>query len=188
MFRLKRSVPGLLGIAVVCGCFISFNLPAAEDPPAVKETPTQKFMRAKLTDTQKVLEGITTENYKLIEDGADHMAVMSRVQQWNVIPGPEYLQHSAEFRRCCEDLKKRAQRKDLDACALSHLQLTMSCISCHKFVRSTRIVRNGRRPNVPADEHLTALLQSHAGEMATKNPNESQSFQSLGILRSKSCP
>lgn len=132
------------------------------DKAVEKATPTQRFMRAKLTDSQKVLEGITTENFKLIEEGADHMAIMSRAQQWSVIPGPEYLQHSAEFRRCCEDLKKRAEKRNLDACALSHLQLTMSCVNCHRFVRSTRIVKNGLQPNLPDDQELFAAAREAA--------------------------
>ena len=155
---MKRSLT-LLVMAVVCGWFGSVCLTAADKAPEVKETSTQKFMRAKLTDTQKVLEGITTENFKLIEEGADHMAIMSRAQQWSVIPGPEYLMYSAEFRRCCEDLKKRAEKQNLEACALSHLQLTMSCINCHKFVRSTRIVKNGEKRNLPSDAELMALLR-----------------------------
>lgn len=155
---MKRSL-GLLGMAVLCGWLGNVCLTAADKAPKVKETPTEKFMRAKLADSQKVLEGITTENFKLIEEGADHMAVMSRAQQWSVIPGPEYLQHSNEFRRCCEDLKKRAEKRNLDACALSHLQLTMSCINCHKFVRSTRIVKNDKRHHLPSDAEIMALLQ-----------------------------
>lgn len=159
MSRIMNRALGLLGVAVVCGWLVNVNLTAAGKDPEVKETLTQKFMRAKLTDSQKVLEGITTENFKLIEEGANHMAIMSRAQQWTVIPGPEYLQHSAEFRRCCEDLKKRAEKRNLDACALSHLQLTMSCINCHKFVRSTRIVKNDKPLNVPGDAELAALLR-----------------------------
>lgn len=166
MSRFMKRSPGLLGMAVVCGWLGSVYLTAADKAPEAKETPTQKFMRAKLTDSQKVLEGITTENFKLIEEGADHMAIMSRAQQWSVIPGPEYLQHSVEFRRCCEDLKKRAEKRNLDACALSHLQLTMSCINCHKFVRSTRIVKNGKPHNLPSDAELMALLKSTTPEAA----------------------
>ena len=166
MARQLNRLLGLLGIAVVCGWLGNVDLTAGDKKSEVKETPTEKFMRAKLSDSQKVLEGITTENFKLIEEGAEHMAIMSRAQQWSVIPGPEYLQHSAEFRRCCEDLKKRAEKRNLEACALSHLQLTMSCINCHKFVRSTRIVKNGSRPDLPSDEDLTAFLRPAAGRRA----------------------
>ena len=120
-------------------------------------------MRAKLTDAQQVLEGLTTEDFSMIEKGAEHMQAMSRATDWNLITGPEYQLHSAEFRRCCEELVKRAKQKNLDACALSQLQLTMSCINCHRFVRSTRIVRKDGRPGAHDDFRFAANPSGTSG-------------------------
>lgn len=138
MLRHAEVLLCLLG-AVAGSLWLAGSPPtsAAEDPPK-KNSLNQKFMRVKLGDAKDVLQGLATEDFKMIEKGADHLRMMSQATEWNVIAGPEYLQHSAEFRRCCDELIKRARKRNIDACALAHLQLTMSCINCHQFVRSTR--------------------------------------------------
>lgn len=139
MRRFQQSVPWLLA----CGCCLvgltGSPPPSSAEPAQPKSTPTSKFMRAKLISTQQVLEGLAIDDFRLIEKGAEQMRLMSRATEWDLVTGPEYQQHSAEFRRCCDDLIKRAKQKNSDACALAHLQLTLACINCHRFVRSTRI-------------------------------------------------
>lgn len=120
--------------------------------------PTKTFMRQKLKDAQEVLEGLALEDFELIKKGADRMRHMSKATEWHVIAGPEYVQHSAEFRRCCEELFRQADKKNIDAAAMSYLHLTTTCIDCHKFVRSTRIARN-LRPALLGDDTLLAGFQ-----------------------------
>ena len=107
-----------------------------------KKTNTQIFMRAKLKSAQQALEGLATEDFKEIQNAAIHMQAMSNSNEWHAIQGIAYAQYSAEFRRCCEDLAKRAEQKNTDAAAMSYVQLTMACMNCHRYVRSTRIVQN----------------------------------------------
>lgn len=110
------------------------------------EAPTRVFMREKLKDAQQVLEGLATEDFKLIREGAAHMQLMSRATEWQVVEGPIYAEYSAEFRRCCEQLAKRADEKNTKAATLSYMQLTLACINCHDFVRSSKIARNEPDP------------------------------------------
>jgi hypothetical protein len=121
---------------------------AADKEPAEKKTATQTFMREKLKDAQRVLEGLATADFKLVKQGAEHMEIMSRATEWHVVEGPVYAQYSAEFRRNCEQLIKRAEEKNIDSATLAYLQLTMSCINCHKFMQGTQIVQNGRGPSM----------------------------------------
>lgn len=118
---------------------------AAKGQVEEKKTPTQIFMRAKLESAQQVLEGLAVEDFQLIRKGAERMEAMSKATQWHLIEGPVYAHHSAEFRRCCEDLAKRADQKNIDAAAMSYMQLTLACVNCHRYVRSTRVVQKGRR-------------------------------------------
>lgn len=120
-----------------------------------KQTPTKTFMREKLKDAQKVLEGLATEDFKLIKEGAEHMKVMSQAVEWHIIEGPVYAEHSAEFRRCCEQLAKRADDKNMHAATLSYMQLTMACVNCHSFVRSTQVAGNAP-PALPDNATLFA--------------------------------
>lgn len=131
----------------------------AADKPVEKLSPTKTYMRAKLQDCQHVLEGLTTEDFKLVQKGAEHMQLMSRATEWTVIEGPVYAQLSGEFRRCCEDLIKRAKEKNTDAAALSYMQLTMACINCHRYVRSTRVAMQDG-PGLPESSLAANVIRS----------------------------
>lgn len=139
---MKRTlcIVCLLGGVLAGGA--SFTSPAAEevdDDEAVKA-----FMHAKLDAAQKVLEGLVTERFGVIRQGADRMLVMSRSAEWHVHKTPAYAQHSAEFQNAAERVKKAAREEELDAASLAYLQLTMSCINCHKYARSIKIAQNDR--------------------------------------------
>ena len=48
---------------------------------------------------------------------------------------PVYLQHSGDFRRIVDKRMKKAADDNLEACALVWLDVTMSCLECHEFMR-----------------------------------------------------
>jgi hypothetical protein len=115
-------------------------------PNIRKQTPVQVFMRAKLDDNTKILEGLMTNQFGQIADAADHLLLMSTATEWHVIQGPIYKQHSTEFRRAVERLKIAAEKKNLDAATLAYMHMTMTCVSCHKFVRGTQLAVHGDAP------------------------------------------
>lgn len=96
-----------------------------------------KFMRKKLDASQLVLEGLVTEDFEMIAKGAKSMEAMSRASDWQMIKGPIYKQFSSEFRKTCEDLVGAAEEENVDAAGLAYMRLTMGCITCHNFVRTT---------------------------------------------------
>ena len=114
------------------------------DREAPPQGPVAVFMREKLAASQSVLEGLMTDDFAKIKEGAEKMIVMSNAAEWKVIQGPVYAQYSTDFRGIAERLAKAAEKKDLDGAGLSYTQLTMSCISCHKYVKGTRIVIRDR--------------------------------------------
>ena len=143
--RIRGKLVLLLGLIGSSFCLAeSLRSTVAGEGTAKKKRLTQVFMREKLEHSQKVLEGLATEDFKLIRHAAQRMQVMSKATEWEIIEGAEYAQLSAEFRRACEQLAKRAEEKNLDAAAVSYLQMTMACIDCHKFVRGTRIAQHNR--------------------------------------------
>jgi hypothetical protein len=42
------------------------------------------------------------------------------------------------FRRTADTLSKYAKDKNIDGAALTYVELTLSCVKCHKHVRETR--------------------------------------------------
>ncbi len=96
------------------------------------------FMRVKLLHSQKVLEGLTLENFDAISRHAQQMALLSQDASWNVIETPEYYERSADFRRVTSELKQAADDKNLDRAALAYMGVTLKCIECHRYVRQVQ--------------------------------------------------
>jgi hypothetical protein len=98
-----------------------------------------KFMRAKLGSTDKILEGLVTEDFAKIAEGAKELETMSGAEQWRVSNDAMYAHFSADFRLIAKNLQQDAADKELDAASMKYIRLTMGCIECHKFVRATLV-------------------------------------------------
>lgn len=106
----------------------------------------KEFMRAKLTHSQKVLEGLTTEDFEAVAKHSQEMSLLSQAASWQVLQTPEYMQRSTEFRRSTDALTEAAKNKNLDGATLAYVDVTMKCVECHKYVRRVRQARLDERP------------------------------------------
>ena len=115
----------------------------------VTETPQDldpsTFMRAKLTSSQLVLEGLVTEDFELISKGASRMAKMSEAAEWPRAPDKIYDHYSEQFRRLSSKLKRLAADENLEGASFTHMHMTATCISCHEYVRKS--LRIAEDPN-----------------------------------------
>ena len=114
--------------------------PATDVPQEVRAL--EVFMRRKLDLSRDALKGIVTEDFALIKRSAEGMEKMSRSAEWAVYRLDEYNQLSAEFRRIARSLAKQAEKKNIEATTLAYVQLTMSCVECHKFTRGVRMAKD----------------------------------------------
>ena len=96
---------------------------------------TKEFMREKLELSQRVLEGIATEDYDLVIAKGVRLSAMTKEVDWRFFENPEYDQQSLTFRRQVDALVKAAKDKNVDAATLAYVRITMSCVDCHKMVR-----------------------------------------------------
>lgn len=106
----------------------------------------QAFMRDKLELSQRVLEGLATEDYDLIITKGTKLSAMGKEADWRVFENPDYDQQSAIFRRHVDSVVKAAKGKNLDAATLAYVRMTMSCVDCHKLVRGTLVASAGGLP------------------------------------------
>ena len=97
------------------------------------------FMRGKLEHSQKVLEGLALEDYDKIAKNAQEMSLLSQASTWQVLQTPEYHDRSVEFRRSVDAVTEAARKKNLEGAALAYVEVTMKCVSCHKYVRKVRM-------------------------------------------------
>jgi hypothetical protein len=132
---MSHWLVSLLGVAA---CLLSVV------PARAQQGDVDQFMRAKLLHSQKVLEGLTTEDFTMIAKHAQSLSLLSQAAAWQVLQTPEYKQHSTEFRRSADALNKAAEAKNLDGAALAYVDVTLKCINCHKYVRGVRMARNER--------------------------------------------
>ncbi|MCO6459590.1 MAG: hypothetical protein J5I93_30110 [Pirellulaceae bacterium] len=130
---MKRVLLGLLALVLVG----SLWGPGRTQPRDNVDT----FMRAKLLHSQKVLEGLTVEDFGMIAKHSQEMSLLSQAAAWNVLQTPEYAQHSGEFRRSADALTKAALAKNLDGAALAYVDVTLKCVNCHRYVRSVRMAQ-----------------------------------------------
>ena len=107
-----------------------------QDPKKVEE-----LMRCKLTASQKVLEGVAIADFDMISKHAAELMRVSKEAEWKVVQTPMYEVFSNDFRRNAETLIQKAEEKNLDGAALAYMELTMSCVKCHKHVREVRMTR-----------------------------------------------
>ncbi|MEK6234254.1 MAG: hypothetical protein N2C14_06055 [Planctomycetales bacterium] len=133
----KTLISCAAGAALICGAL--WTLGVAEEKNAsqkkvVKEE-SSVFMRAKLASSHKVLEGLVTEDFDLVRQGAEEMKKISEAGEWRKYDDPVYDHYSAEFRRLCEKLIKLAEDENIEGASFTYLYSTNVCISCHQYVR-----------------------------------------------------
>jgi hypothetical protein len=107
----------------------------------VTDKKVAELMKSKLKHSQKVLEGVAVGDFEEIAANAEELIAISKQAEWLVSKSPQYELRSNEFRRTAEQLIKDARAKNLDAAALDYVELTMTCVKCHKYGRETRWAR-----------------------------------------------
>ena len=128
---MKKSLFASAGLLMLLPLFTSPSDAQKPDQVAV-------FMRAKLQHSQKVLEGLATEDFDLIAKHSQGLSLLSLAEDWQVLETPEYAQHSMEFRRSADAMTEAAKKKNLDGAALQFVDVTLKCVSCHKYVRKVK--------------------------------------------------
>lgn len=103
-----------------------------------------QLMHEKLKHSQNILEGLALADYDKISENAAALVRISRRAEWLVFKTPRYEMYSNEFRRDAEALMDTAKEKNLDAAALSYVELTLTCVRCHKYAREMRSGRLDR--------------------------------------------
>jgi|SRR5581483_8120120 hypothetical protein len=106
------------------------------EPPQSKAA---ELMRKKLQQSQKLLEGIALSDFDKITQHADELILISKETDFKIMKTPQYQMYTDEFRGNAEDLVKKAKDKNIDGVTLAYMQLTLTCVKCHKYCREVRM-------------------------------------------------
>lgn len=102
---------------------------------AAAQNEVAAFMKAKLVHSEKVLEGLATEDFDLIVKHSQAISLLCQDELWSVVKTVEYHERSKEFQRSVNAITEAGRQKNLDAAALAYVHTTLSCVNCHKYVR-----------------------------------------------------
>src|SRR5690348_6151130 len=105
---------------------------AKEEKPGVRKTVLRAFMRKKLAASERILEGLAVEDFDLIAEGAKQLKATAGAAEFMAFNDTEYVEHADDFRRIINKLAVAANEHRLDGATLAFLDVTMSCVQCHK--------------------------------------------------------
>lgn len=105
------------------------------DPPQLK---VDALMRAKLKSAQDLLRALAVEDFDALKRESQRLETLSLDTSWNIIQTKDYIKHSREFRDATRAIRGAAQKKNIDGAGLGYIRLTLTCIDCHRHMRSTK--------------------------------------------------
>ncbi len=143
---MRRNASRIVPVVLAAGLMLAAAFVARGQDPQRNEL--RAFMRQKLDCSERILEGLTREDFTMIHKNARRLLVLSEDAQWKVSPNIHYFHLSRQFQTIAEHLIEKAGKKNLDGTTLAYMELTMNCVKCHKLVRDQRLVTmtgGGRR-------------------------------------------
>jgi hypothetical protein len=138
---MRASIGSTIALSMLIAVMAQAH--GTEDTPKTtkQEQSVSAFMRKKLELSQLALEGIVNEDFALIKQSANALDKLGGQKEFEVFPLDEYTHFSAEYRRIARSMGKEADKKNIDGSAMAYVQLTMSCVECHKFSRKVRMAQ-----------------------------------------------
>ncbi len=112
-----------------------------------KEPPKQpSVMQRKLGHSQKVLEALAKKDFKELDAAASGLIDCVKDLTWKINETEMYLVYTNDFLRRAEGLKKAARDKNIDAAALSYVDMTLTCVKCHQYLRGDDVRAEPAKP------------------------------------------
>ena len=137
--RRTMIFAGVVSVCLVAG--LSLHGASGQDNRTDKPDPDRsEFMRGKLKMVQKVVEGISTEDFELVEQGAAELFALSESATWQSTDDPFYKHYSANFEHAVRGLLTAAKSESPEKTTFAYVHVTISCTACHQHVRGTKRV------------------------------------------------
>lgn len=125
---MRKTV--LLYLSAMCVCPVLLISVKAED------TARAKIMEKKLKFSKEILEAVVKEDFPEMSANAEGLLELAKTQ-WIENDTPEYRSQLKDFWIVLEGLKSSAKEKNGDGATLAYVQMTLSCVKCHKYLRKS---------------------------------------------------
>ena len=103
-----------------------------------KQKKQSYWMKQKLVYSQNILSGLATEDFESIRKNASSMKALDVLETYVHPRSKDYRMQLQTFQFANDELIRNAREKNVDGAALAYVQLSVSCVNCHKLLRSTR--------------------------------------------------
>jgi cytochrome c556 len=100
--------------------------------------PVEALMKAKAGYAHRLLDAVVRGELETVRDQAFRLKAVAETADWNVIDTPEYVRESEAFIRATDRLLQSAGSKNHEAVALAYVEITLSCVHCHRYVNANR--------------------------------------------------
>lgn len=94
------------------------------------------LMKAKAGYAHRLLDAVVQEDFAVIQDQAFRLKAVAETADWRASRSPELVPETDEFIRATDRLFQAAKEEDGDAVALAYMNVTLSCLHCHRQLRS----------------------------------------------------
>jgi hypothetical protein len=136
---MNRSARYAACLALVAAVALVGRTPG-DDQPKPKDPPKKPtVMQRKLSHSQKALEALATNDFGRLAAAADGIIACVEDESWKINETKKYLTYSNDFLHRAENLKKAAKDKNIDAAALAYVDMTLTCVKCHQYLREDKI-------------------------------------------------
>lgn len=113
------------------------SLPADDE----QKHDTDYWMQVKLTAAQEVFADLTRGDLESVKKRAQTMQVIDMLEQWlrdsPVQQKSEYKRQLNEFQFSTRELIRHAEDNNIDGALTAWLDISKSCVGCHKVLRDT---------------------------------------------------
>jgi hypothetical protein len=116
---------------------------------ASSQVPTMKTsMRAKLANSQRLLESVVKGDFAAIGRDADALGRLTEQEMisWRLAVQPDYAKQATLFVLSVRGLQGAAASRNIDAAIHEYNALISSCAQCHAHVRRSKTVSHELQP------------------------------------------
>jgi len=120
--------------SVLALAMTAFSLQGQEKKPKDDKHPSF-WMKKKLEYSQNILSGLATEDFDAIAKNAKQMQGLGKIEEFVRGRSEDYQAQLKNFDFANRELIRLAEKENIDGTALAYVQLTLSCVNCHKHLR-----------------------------------------------------
>jgi len=102
------------------------------------QDPVKTLMKAKAGYAHRLLDAVVLGELETARDQAFRLKAVAATADWSVMDTPEYVRESETFIRATDRLLQSAASKNPEAVALAYMDVTLSCVHCHRYVSANR--------------------------------------------------